>query len=79
MRPQDRAAIYQDEILPKAEKALSQTSEGYRLGKFGALDLLDAQRTFADAKVASLAALSDLNLAATELEKLTGTKLEPIR
>jgi cobalt-zinc-cadmium efflux system outer membrane protein len=76
---QERGAVYQDDILPKAEKAFTQTSEGYKLGKFGYLDLLDAQRTLAEARMAYAAALADLNLSATELEKLTGTRLEPIR
>ena len=76
---QDRVAVYTDEILAKAEKALSQTDEGYKLGKFGYLDLLDAQRTLADAKSSYAAALLDLNLAAADLEKLTGMKLESVR
>lgn len=76
---QDRVTTYADEILPKAQKALEQTDEGHKLGKFGYLDVLDAQRTLAEARAAFVAALSDLNLAAVELEKLTGTKLETLR
>lgn len=76
---QDRVEIYRDEILPKAGKARAQTEEGYRLGKFTSLDVLDAQRTLADARLAYAAALSELNLSAVDLEKITGTKLEPIR
>lgn len=73
---QEAVEIYRDQILPKAEKALAQTTEGYRLGKFGYLDLLDARRTFAEARAAYAAALADLNLAAIELEKLSGLRLE---
>jgi cobalt-zinc-cadmium efflux system outer membrane protein len=76
---QDRVTVYTEEILPKAAKALDQTNEGYRQGKFGYLDVLDAQRTLAEAKIAYAASLADLNLSATELEKLTGMKLEPVR
>jgi cobalt-zinc-cadmium efflux system outer membrane protein len=76
---QDRVAVYRDEILPKAQKALDQTNEGYRQGKFGYLDVLDAQRTLAEAKIAYAAALADLNSAAVDLEKLTGMRIEPIR
>jgi cobalt-zinc-cadmium efflux system outer membrane protein len=76
---QDRVAVYQDEILPKAQKALDQTNEGRRLGKFSYLDVLDAQRTLAEARIAYAAALNDLNQSAVELELITGTKLEPIR
>lgn len=76
---QERAAAYTDEILPKAQKALDQTNDGYSAGKFGYLDVLDAQRTLAESRLAHVAALADLNDAATELEKLTGMKLEPIQ
>jgi cobalt-zinc-cadmium efflux system outer membrane protein len=76
---QDRVAVYKDEILPKAQKALDQTNEGRNLGKFSYLDVLDAQRTLAEARIAYAAALNDLNQSATDLEFITGTKLEPIR
>jgi cobalt-zinc-cadmium efflux system outer membrane protein len=76
---QDRVRVYQEEILPKAQKALDQTNEGYRLGKFGYLDVLDAQRTLADSTKALTAALADLNLAASDLETLTGMRLETVR
>jgi cobalt-zinc-cadmium efflux system outer membrane protein len=73
---QDRVAVYRDEILPKAQKALDQTREGHAKGKFGYLDVLDAQRTLAEARTAFVAALVDLNAAAVDLEILTGVKLK---
>ena len=76
---QERVMVYRDEILPKAQQALDQTDEGYRQGKFGYLDVLDAQRTLSEAKIAYTATLTDLNLAAAELEKLTGMRLDPVR
>jgi cobalt-zinc-cadmium efflux system outer membrane protein len=76
---QERVSVYQDDILPKAARALAQTDEGYRQGKFSLLDVLDAQRTLAEARIASSAGLADLNLAVAELEKLTGTRLEAVR
>jgi len=76
---QDRVVVYKDEILPKAQKALDQTNEGYKLGKFTQLEILDSQRTLAEARTAYAAALHDLNKSAVELEFITGTKLEPIR
>jgi cobalt-zinc-cadmium efflux system outer membrane protein len=75
----DRVSTYRGEILPKAEKALTQTNEGHRLGKLGYLDVLDAQRTLSEARSANQAALTDLNLAALEVEKLTGLKLDSVR
>ncbi len=76
---QDRVAVYRDEILPKAQKALDQTTEGYKQGKFSYLDVLDSQRTMAEARIAYAVSLGDLNFAGIELEKLTGTKIEPVR
>ncbi|MBI2898554.1 MAG: TolC family protein [Planctomycetes bacterium] len=73
---QERVTAYTEEILPKARQALDQTNEGYARGKFGYLDVLDAQRTLAEAKSVHAAALAELNYAAVELEKLTGTNLE---
>jgi cobalt-zinc-cadmium efflux system outer membrane protein len=76
---QERATTYRELILPKAQKALSQTDEGYKQGKFSYLDVLDAQRTLLEARSSYVAALTDLNLAAAELEKLSGARLEPLR
>lgn len=73
---QERVTVYRDEILPKATKALEQTNEGYRVGKYGFLDVLDAQRTLAEAKSAYTAALEELNLAAADLETIAGIRLE---
>jgi len=75
---QDRVATYRDEILPKAEKAVAQTTEAYGLGKLPYLDVLDAQRTLAEARIAYVTALSELNAAVTDLERLIGARLEPI-
>jgi cobalt-zinc-cadmium efflux system outer membrane protein len=76
---QDRVGVYRDDILPKAQRALTQTDEGYRQGKFSFLDVLDAQRTLAEARIASSAGLADLNLSVAELEKLSGTRLQQTR
>ena len=73
---QERVRAYRDDILPKATRAFSQTEEGWRTGKFGYLDVLDAQRTLAESRAANAIALLDLNLAAADLEKITGTRLE---
>ncbi len=76
---QERASLFADEIVPKARRALDLTNDGYAAGKFGYLDLLDAQRTLAEARSAHVATLSELNAAAVDLEKLTGAKLETLR
>ncbi len=73
---QERVTVYESEIVPKAQTALDLTNEGYRQGKFGYLDVLDAQRTLAEASLAFVAAVADLNASAIELETLTGTRLK---
>lgn len=75
---EERVQTFERDILPEAQRALEQTSEGYRLGKFAFLDVLDAQRTLAEAKRDYAEGVAQLNVAATDLETLTGTTLEPI-
>lgn len=74
----ERATSFERDILPKAQRALDQTSEGYRLGKFAFLDVLDAQRTLAEAKRDYAESVAQLNFAATDLETLTGTAIAPL-
>jgi cobalt-zinc-cadmium efflux system outer membrane protein len=73
---QARVASYVDKILPSAQKAVEQTTEGYRQGKFNYLDVLDSQRTWLDAKTSYVDALLDLNGTVGELEKVVGTRIE---
>ncbi|MHC4606855.1 MAG: TolC family protein [Planctomycetota bacterium] len=76
---QERVETYRKTILPKAQKALDQTNEGYKAGKFSYLDVLDSQQTLAEARIAYIFALKDLNRFASELEQLTGSRLQGIR
>lgn len=73
----DLVGIFRATILPQATKALEQTREGYRVGKFGYLDLLDAQRTLAEARIGRAAAVAELNESAATLEELGGVRLTP--
>jgi outer membrane protein TolC len=75
----ERATVFRDDILPKAQKALDQTLTGQKEGKFNYLDVLDSQRTLAEARIARATAVSELNLSAVDLEKLTGTQIETQR
>jgi cobalt-zinc-cadmium efflux system outer membrane protein len=77
LEAQARVVSYEEKILPSAQKAMEQTGEGYRQGKFSYLDVLDAERTLVEARAAYSDALLDLNTAASELEKLLGMKLQP--
>ncbi len=65
-------------VLPGAQAAFEATQEGYRLGKFDYLDMLDAQRTLVAAKVRRLEALTACHQARTRLERLIGMNMQEI-
>lgn len=70
-RAHDAVTIIRTEILPGSREAFDAVGEGYRLGKFGYLDVLDAQRTLVDAGGQQLRALADYYRALAEVERLT--------
>jgi cobalt-zinc-cadmium efflux system outer membrane protein len=66
------ARTLQDEVLPDAQSVFEATAKGYELGKFGFLDVLDAQRTLLQSRSQHLRALAQAHLAAAEIERLLG-------
>jgi cobalt-zinc-cadmium efflux system outer membrane protein len=66
------AKSLQDEVLPAAQNAHDATAAGYELGKFGLLEVLDAQRSLLQARTQYLQALSSAHRAAVDLERLLG-------
>ncbi len=65
-----------NELLPGAELTFEAVSEGYRLGKFDLLDVLDAQRTLAGARAQYLQAQIDHHLSLADVEQLIGARLD---
>jgi cobalt-zinc-cadmium efflux system outer membrane protein len=61
---------YRDDIVPRAERALELVRGGFDAGKFGLIDLLDTQRTLAEARLAYIERLLELNSARAEWEAL---------
>ena len=59
-------------ILPGARSAYDGVTKGYQLGKFGFLDVLDAQRTLFQARSQYLKALADYHRGVNEIERLIG-------
>ncbi|TPG47155.1 TolC family protein [Sphingomonas glacialis] len=57
--------------LTAATEAARIARIGYREGKFGQLDLLDAERTLAETRVAAIDALATYHNARAQLERLT--------
>lgn len=65
----------QQDILPGAQSAYDAACEGYRLGKFGFLDVLDAQRTLFSAKNQYLLALAEYHKSVANVERLVGSNM----
>jgi len=64
---------YRDEIIPTARKAYDQADEGYNLGAFEFLDLLDAQRTLNRVQSEYLDNILELYEAKVQIDFLTST------
>jgi cobalt-zinc-cadmium efflux system outer membrane protein len=61
---------YRDRIVPRADQALKLVRTGFDEGKFTFIDLLDTQRTTAEAHLAYQQKLLELSVAQAELETL---------
>ncbi|KVE32695.1 TolC family protein [Burkholderia sp. TSV86] len=70
-----QARRLKDEVLPAARQALDAMSRGYQLGKFGFLDVLDAQRTLFAEQSRYVQALADAQQARTDLDRLVGAPM----
>ncbi|MEW6357241.1 MAG: TolC family protein [Planctomycetota bacterium] len=67
--------LLETEVLPGAKSAFEAIEEGYRKGKFTNLDLLEAQKTLAEAKSQHVRALVSLHEAKANVERLIGEPL----
>ena len=68
--------ILRTTLLPGAQSAFDAATKGYGLGKFGFLDVLDAQRTLFQSRSQYLRALADYQRGVSEIERLIGGPLE---
>ena len=66
----EQVANHRERILPKANEALRLVQTGFEQGKFNFIDLVDTQRTTAEARLAYQQKLLELNIAQAELEAL---------
>jgi len=64
-----------DGMLPVATQTFESFNEAYAQGKFGSLDVLDAQRTLFELRREYLNALTDYHVAVADLERLTGAAI----
>ncbi|TVL98928.1 MAG: hypothetical protein CV087_19985 [Candidatus Brocadia sp. WS118] len=70
-----RVMEFKDKILPKAEESLALITRGYREGEFDYIDLLDAQRTWAETRISYIESLKSLNMFIADIERLAVTKI----
>jgi cobalt-zinc-cadmium efflux system outer membrane protein len=64
-----------NDILPAATQTFASINEAYRQGKFGYLDVLDAQRTLFEARQQHLDALGSYHVSVAEIERVLGESL----
>lgn len=66
-------------LLPELEEVRALTEEGYDRGKYGLLDLLDAERALAEAELEESEARIAYFRAAAKLESILGMPLDSVR
>jgi len=59
-------------VLPAAQQAYDAATRGFEAGKFGFLDVIDAQRALLQARSRYLSALATANQAATAIDRVLG-------
>jgi cobalt-zinc-cadmium efflux system outer membrane protein len=59
-------------VLPAAQQAYESATKGFEAGKFGFLDVIDAQRSLLQARARYLTALSTSHQAVTAIDRLLG-------
>jgi len=65
------AQIINDDLLPAARRAFELAREGYNLGRFAVLDLLDAERSLFEIELRRISAVLDLHAAAARVRFLS--------
>ena len=70
--------LLRTEILPAAQSAFDATNRGYELGKFGFIDVLDAQRTLFSNKSLHLRAVTSYQHLLADLAHITGAQFTEI-
>jgi cobalt-zinc-cadmium efflux system outer membrane protein len=70
------ALVLKTIALPSAEQAFTAAREGYRQGKFGFLEVLDAQKTYAEVRYQYIESLVAYHGSITRVERLIGRSLD---
>ncbi len=75
----NEARTLKENIIPDARNAFEIINKGYLLGKFTALDVLDAQRTLFEVRGRYLQALTDFHKTAADIERIIGRRLTDVK
>lgn len=70
--------ILRDEVLPGAKSAFNVTRRGYELGKFGLLELLDAQRVLFQNQLLYVRALANYQRLVNDIERLIAMPIDSL-
>ena len=73
---QKRVVALRGKVAPAMQKAFDAAAEGYRRGKFGLLDMLDAQRKLIETNVKLLDAWSDYQSAQNSMNRMVGPAVD---
>lgn len=73
------ATALKNDVLPGAQSAFDAINEGYRVGKFSYLDVLDSQRTLFEARDQYIETLTTYHKAVVNVEQLIGDQLDSIK
>lgn len=71
------AVMLRDELLPAVQQSFEAIAYGYQAGKFGYLEVLDAEQTLFETKNRYVVSLTNYLRTYTELERLLGQRLSP--
>ena len=74
LHARDRYTAYQERIIPAAEKALRDYSQGYAAGRYSLLELTSAQEILLDARNEYLSAAAEHHMFGVEIVRLTGAR-----
>lgn len=72
---QRRIALYRDDLLPKVKQQLEVAVNGFQSGQSSILELIDAEKSLLDFRLAESRAVADRALAVARLESRTGMTL----
>jgi cobalt-zinc-cadmium efflux system outer membrane protein len=75
---QRETRVLRDKILPAARSTFEVINKGYELGKFGFLEVLDAQRTLFQNQILYVRALANYQRLVNEIERLIAAPIDGV-